>query len=409
MGWVRLRHYPLMAHEWGHALQVLTHPALFLRCLREFSAVCAVADELRKAPYATPVRLSPEASWIDGLIMPTVPIRLSLTEDGEPTAETATSSPRRGDLSEADLLEDSASIFQYKAEIGGDGSAEGYRRWLNEGRKYLYAKTFDFLSSVFAPGDAYVALSPLVMAAYHSTWPVHTFISLVAMSLKHSPAPPATLGADRYWLFLELILEDSLARGRTPEPRRHLHEEHEQRRLDRADVLAMAASMPTHPMSPIVEFTCQEEDSIRRLQTAILHPQQAFNRRARDAEDWLQPFRPAVTAFRMLDSGMSPAETALYISPTVVNGSYQPGEAHWQEHLIQLIQIKTFVFAVATPFLNTFPHTCPHRDCRFHELDLCRGWMTIPTEWASCTFPKWLENVINRQVDFDHKLLVPAD
>jgi len=409
MGWVRLRHYPLLAHEWGHSLQVLTHPALFLRCLREFSAVCSVADELRKAPYATPLRLFPDASWVEGLVMPTIPVRLSVNEDGEPAAEPATARTRRGDLSEADLLEDSASIFQYKAEIGSEGSVDGYRRWLGEGRKYLYAKTFDFLSALLTPADAYIALSPLVMAAYRTTWPVHSFISLLAKTLAHCPAPPATLGSDRYWLFLQLMLEDALDTGRTPEPRRHLHEEDEQRRIDRSAVLAMAAGMPGHPMSAIVSLAYENEASIDRLEEAILHPYLAFDRRARDAHEWLQPFRPAVTAFRMFDAGMSPAETVLYISPTVVNGTFQPGEANWQEHLIQLMQIKTFVFAVATPFLKAFPHTCPHTECGFHELDLCRGWMNIPEEWRACTFPKWLENVMNRQVDADRKMLLPVD
>lgn len=409
MGWVRLRHYPLMAHEWGHSLQVLTHPALFLRCLREFSSVCSVADELRKAPYAVPVPLSPDASWIEGIVMPTIPVRISLKKDGEPMAEAATERIRRGDLSATDLLEDSASIFQYKAEIGGEGSVEGYRRWLEEGRKYLYAKTFDFLSSLFTPADAYVALSPLVMAAYRSTWPVHSFISLIARTLAHCPASPATLGIDRYWLFLQKMLEDALELGRTPEPRSHLHEEYEQRRIDRTAVQAMAAGMPTHPMSAIVELVYESQDSIERLEEAILHPYRAFDRRARDAEEWLQPFRPPVTAFRMLGSGMSLADTALYISPTVVKGSYQPSEGSWQEHLIQLMQIKTFVFAVATPFPRAFPHPCPHEECELHGLDLCRGWMNIPKEWRSCTFPKWLETVVNRQLDVDRSLLLPID
>jgi hypothetical protein len=407
--WVRLRHYPLMAHEWAHALQVLTHPALFLRCLREFSAVCTVCDELRRAPEMAPVPLTPERSWTEELAWPTVPVRISVREDGAADAKAATGRPMPNDISETDLLEDSASVFQYKAEIGGEGSVEGYRRWLAEGRKYLYAKTFEFLAATLSPADAYVALAPLVMAAFGTVLPVHTFVSLLAITLREAPAPPRELGADRYFLYLQLVLEESLETGRMPEPRRQLHQEAEQRRIDRETVLGLAEGMPSHPMSPVVERAWRDEAAIERLREAILHPHLAFDRRSRDSQRWLEPFRPAVTAFRMLDSGMDVGDTPLYVSPTLVEGGFQPGGMSWQEYLIQLLRIKTFVFAVATPFLRPLPHHCPHTDCRYHEFDMCRAWMNVPAQPDGCGFPEWLANVVNRRLDFSSRMLVPVD
>ncbi|HEX3172942.1 MAG TPA: hypothetical protein VHQ43_01825 [Solirubrobacterales bacterium] len=54
-------HYPLVTHEWGHTLQAITHPALYLRCLRELSLLWGMLDigaDLLEACDATPVEVT---------------------------------------------------------------------------------------------------------------------------------------------------------------------------------------------------------------------------------------------------------------------------------------------------------------------------------------------------------------
>ena len=49
--------------------------------------------------------------------------------------------PQVNEISEIDLIEGSTSIFQYKAEIGGDGVA-GFPRWLVETGRNRRFSTF---------------------------------------------------------------------------------------------------------------------------------------------------------------------------------------------------------------------------------------------------------------------------
>jgi hypothetical protein len=409
MGWVTFRHYPLVAHEWGHALQALTHPALYLRCLREWSAVCAVVDEISKTPFAIPLPLMFGETWLGDLTWPTFPVRISFSEEGVPRTEDSTERPRPNDISETDLLEDSASIFQYRAEIGAEGTAEGYRRWLQEGRKYLYAKVFDFVAAMLSPADAYVAVPCLVMAAYSTNWPVHVFAQLLAVTAKEPAVIPSELGSDLYWAYLERLLQTSLKGGEVPEPRRTLMEEADPRRIDRNGVLSLADRFPMHPLSAIVRLAWREEGEIRRLREAMLHPYRAFSRRRRQAETWLEPFRPPVTSFRILGSGFGISDTLMYVSPTLVDHGERPQELSWEQFLFELMRIKAFVFASATPFFDALPHNCPHQSCRFHDLGMCRAWNHIPGRPEDCSFPPWLRHTAKRRFDFDREMLVPVD
>lgn len=408
MAWVSIRHYPLLAHEWCHALQALTHPALYLRCLREWSAVCAVVDELSKAPQVVPVPFFIGDAWFGDLTWPTYPVRISVDGEGQPRTEDSTSRSMPNDISEADLLEDSASIFQYRAEIGSEGTAGGYRCWLNEGSKYLYAKVFEFVSGVLSPADAYIAIPPLVMAAYGTNWPVHIFTWLLAGTVREAPARPSEMGTDLYCEYLDEVLQASLKRGPAPEPRRNLLQEGDPRRIDAEAMHELAAGFPMHPLTPVVE-RAWEGENIGRLREAMLHPYHAFSRRNREAEDWLEPYRPAVTSFRVLGDGFDVGDTLLYISPTVVGRGSKPDDASWEQFLMELMRIKAFVFAVATPFVRSLPHNCPHTECGYHQLDMCHTWAHVPARHEECTFPAWLRERVKRRVNFDDELLMPID
>lgn len=409
MGWVRVEHYSLVAHERAHSIQALTHPALYLRCLREFSAISTIIYELRHAPQALPLPLALAETWGVDLNWPTYPLRLAIAEDGSVEVIEVGDKPRPGDLSETDLLEDSASIFQYRAEIGSESSVGGYRRWLDEGRKYLYAKTFNYVSTLLTPADAYTAIPPLVMAAYETTWPLQGFASLLEMTLREAPAAPSEMGTDEYWRFLQEMLGRSLEVGATPDPRRHLGEEREQRRIDRGSVAALVEEWPLHPLSPIVALAWNDTEALGRLRDAMLHPYRAFSRRERRAEDWLEPFSPPAIGFRMLGDAMGVGDTPLAISSVLIESGQPPAGESWPEYLLELMRLKAFVFAVATPFLRSLPHNCPHTDCKYHHLDMCHGWIHIPEQADACDFPEWLSRSAERRFDFRSNELVPID
>jgi hypothetical protein len=411
MSWVQAEHYPLMAHEWGHVLQAVSHPALYLRCLREYSAVCTVVDVLRKDRYSVSPPFTPSQPWGTELIWPTIPLRISV-EEGLPEVDMAEPDWLLPcDLSEADLLEDAASIFQYKAEIGTQGSAEGYRRWLEEPGRHRYGRTFNLLSKLLSPADAYVALPCLVMAGYLTSLPVHGFASALAMTVREAPAPPAKMGIDLYWQYLEDCLKASLPVGNCPDPRRPLHEEGDHRLVDRAGMLWLADQFPEHPLSPLVKRAWADEAEVQQIQDAILHPYRAFDRGERNAHEWVETYRPPITSFRILGD-MRLEDSLLLFSPTLlesVGPGGEKGEESWLSYLFDLIGIKAFVFAAATPILRSLPHNCDHQDCPMYGYELCRGWLHIPARFEECNFPDWLRRVALREMDYDAGMLVHVE
>jgi hypothetical protein len=406
MGIIEARHYSLIAHEWTHILQAITHPALYLRCLRELTAMFNVIDALKETQHENPLPMQLSDPIRAELSIPMYPSRIRVTDEGIPEVEAAPSAQAKeiNDLSEVDLLEDSASIFQYKAEIGGESSAAGYLRWLEEGR-HRYRRTFNFLSTFFSPEDAYVALPCLVMAGSMTNWPVNGFATLLAMTVRDGMAP-SRMGTDMYWAYLETSLENSAGTA-LPDPRQLIHKELDHYRIDRDGMLDLAKRWQIHPISPLVELAWSDKKRFLDLREAMLHPSLAFNRDRRQAEEWLEPFRPPATSFRLLVDGLSTGDSVLLVCPTLADQSI--GESSWLEYLIELMRIKAFVSGTTAPFSRESPHTCPHRKCRFHRHGMCRNWIHIPSRPEECNFPTWLEKTTARKFDFKTEALVPAD
>lgn len=396
---VHEQHFDLLVHEGAHLLQALTHPALFLRCQREFSAVTTVIDELRKIDGKVPLPLRLETGWSTELGWSALPLRVEIDAAGLPSVEPSESRwPMPNDLSEVDLLEGSASICEFKVSVGGDGSSKQYEEWLGE--RYRYPKVFRYVAKLLSPEDAYVALPGLVMTAHESNWPVHAFISLLAMTIKEAPVPPARMGVDRYRAFLEQSFAESLAAGPPPDPRGRMEDQGEQRRIDREGMLDLAARIPTHPLVPLVERAWGKKGEVERLRDAVLHPAKAFDRRENGYRDWMKPYRPPVTAIRVYGEGFGPSDTTLEISDLLLEREPPEGFPTWPDFLVELIRIKSFVFSAATEYNSVLEHNCPHERCAFHRFDMCRTWLNIPERSRDCNFPKWVEKTASRRLNF---------
>lgn len=151
-------------------------------------------------------KLSPELEFT--LLAPIKPYRISIGDKGELNfSEGDSHDIRSNDLTETQLIEEDASIFQYKTEIGGPGTGKGYYRYLQERGRYTMA--FKFLANMIGVDNAYIALPPLVRAAFMTTWPMTTFSNLVAFTVRVSKNIPTDLGINDYFKYLIDALEDS--------------------------------------------------------------------------------------------------------------------------------------------------------------------------------------------------------
>jgi len=387
-------------------LQVIAYPALYVRCLREFAFCTGVIGELRNTPGAVRAPIAVASSWLSSLEASTLPFRVSLTEDGPRMSPPDSSKPMPNDLTETDLVEDAASMFQYKVEIGGEGSAAGYRRWLEE--EYRYSKTFDLLCETIGPEGAYVALPCLVMGAHMSNWPVNGFLGLLAMIAGAGPGVAAALGTDDLWTVIQKAIADPEAPRRTPVPDQHVGTEEEHYMIDREAVLSLAGRWPQHPFTPLVQGAWGRESEIARLRDAMLHPYKAFNRHRRRAADWLNSYMAPMMTFRLLSPAMTIGDTVGFVSPALQNHSGPGVEGlDWSDYLMELLRIKAFAFAAATPFGKERQHNCSHHECAYHRHGLCSRWTFVPARYESCGFPDWLERTTQHSLDLDSGTLLP--
>lgn len=400
-GLVVVTDYPLMTHESAHALQAITHPGLFTRCLAELASMLRVVDRLLTSPDSFTVPLEDDLGWASALEPQREAVRISFDSAGK---------LRIGDsgakaISGGDLLEDGASIFQYRAEIGADGTAKSYRRWLGE--RYRYSSTFDLVSEALDPEDAYVALPAIVMAAYGTFSPLRGFLVLLEWATRQRHGLPRELGAVGYLAELESVLESAFdVIGQKSE---HDLEPGVNLRVERDTVLTFADTVSLHPLAPVVKLAWKDDESISRLRETMLQPSLAFSRGSREAEEWYEPYQTPVTVFRVIgDERFSLSDSVLEISPTVVSGNAGMSELEIKAHMVMLLRLKAFVLSTATPYARSLPHNCSHTSCKWHRHDMCRCWLEIPIRHEECEFPKWLERDVRRRFDFDAEKLVPS-
>ena len=184
--WLGSDFWPLYVHERCHIIQACLYPALFLRGVRELIFIAMVFKALRDDDREqVPIKGSLPHDAYFPLLQSVYPYRvieegtrLHLTDGG---AKVIT----RYDITENHLLEEDASIFQFKVEVGGAGDGASYRAWLR--RRGSYSSIFRLLVRWFGDDDkAYFSLPPLVRGAFITTWPVTTFISLVDWTIRNS-------------------------------------------------------------------------------------------------------------------------------------------------------------------------------------------------------------------------------
>lgn len=154
-----LRHYATLPgttylHEWGHILQSVYYPYLYLRNVRELGLIDTL---LREFQMDTEPQIKTEWSLSEdfrtSFILDAFLYRVTSKEDGGLTVGPATSSRQvRRDFCEVDLIEEANSIFEFKVTIEDYGDGEQYHDWLKQGAKYT--TIFRLLSKIFGRRDA---------------------------------------------------------------------------------------------------------------------------------------------------------------------------------------------------------------------------------------------------------------
>lgn len=382
----------LFRHEWAHILQLATYPTLYLRAARSARVAVGAGMFLAGNPgrYPLPLRFQMDSEWEFSTMLSTIPFR-TVVEEGGVRTEGVLSNVGRGILTERDLLEEDATIFQYRAEISGQGLGRAYRNWLRE--RPRYSRVFAFLARHLGKDDAALRLLPVMArAAFRTTRPLDSFLMLFGVIMHEGSDFFTDISSDEdleelFTADLERKLgtvaadELSIQSPETADPHRVIGVE---------AFRGLIARFPLQPIGPLADLDANGEPGKGGLAgEALRHPERFFDRRDPDPrEDLLAYWPPAITV--SLDHPDFPrGSTLLSLSPlmheTQVPGLEGTTYAEWGGSILKNRMIWQEVLAGATG-ANA---RCPHAACDYHGSGLCRGWMTIPTEAAECEFPSF--------------------
>lgn len=396
----------IFQHEWCHILQAISYPGLYLRSLHEFFSVSQILSCLRQDPAPEkPVRLFLSQEWMETWTIPTIPYRITIEEGGARKAFANPGEIGLNILTEADLLEEDASVYQYRSEIGAIGTGGGYSRWLKE--KARYTMTFALLRRVFNVEDAFLALSPLVRAAYSTTWPMTTFVALLNMVLRERPKTPSFLGIDGYYQLLIESLEDSQGISRKiphaydPAP----HDPYSL--LDRQGFRVLIDEFQEHPLQPLARDLWEKPLQTASGRDGLFHPYELWDRRKQETPKELEPYWPPLTVMRATDLDVG---SAAVLTPERFGGKPCPflPEMSYEEYFLESVKRKSLALLLVSDFYRGTPHYCVHNACPLHSVNLCRRWPDIPDHFENCKFPGWMEIATHHRVDSGTRTLQPT-
>ncbi|MGB6004806.1 MAG: hypothetical protein WBG36_09355 [Ornithinimicrobium sp.] len=411
--WLWEKDTELFAHEWAHILQVATYPLLYLRAARRARRISQWAFAVRDLPNGETLPLFGQLDERsrDSDLIEVVRVRLILEPGGIRMEPMASLRPRRGVIQELDLVEEEATIFQYRATIGSRGSGHGYRHWLAESSRY--SAIFSFLSTFCTDDQALALLPVLARISLHTLHPLQSFAGMLTDIVRDGADTYTKDYADQEW---EIWAEDFF-KSRLME---RVDEAISPRELFLADALddkqgyitdesfdELIEFTPHLPMGALARWNRGEDgllDNVLRAPWSHIDRDGAFDPR-------LERFRPPLSVYRL--TGMqSGAERAMVLPSAAMRNIQAPRVFQLDEDSTLMLSTIVLELWKAAELLDAALGVrgpiiaCPHAQCRFHSKGLCEGWPQIPQEFEDCTFPEWLSARTGKTVSPDGRHLI---
>jgi hypothetical protein len=388
-------------HESHHFLQLLTFPFQYLQALRELLTVTGLLSALH-GPYRDEVLtldaspLPPEYSWTYfapvrawGLAYGDNELRvIGPATDADVPVQLSPSS-----VSEAALLEESTSIFEFQASHGEPGTGSAYRAWLSAGPS-RYSAVFRWLARLWGTEEAYAALPALVRAAFHTTEPCVAF----ALLLKARVAPARELGSEAYYVRALDLLADLLPTLRegtnypayteprpAPSDRPLFIRESDLDRWIAVEPRQLVAVLAGIYRRGLAQGHFLTSDLFRPFESEVLGR--------------LGRLSPLMLVMSLRHPAVLPRDTVGAVNPLVADLELPP-EHVWSklggkdrpitygDAVVQLQRMRAVGLALARVPL-TIGHNCHHTECPLHKAGVCRWWTAIPRQWTECAFPAW--------------------
>jgi hypothetical protein len=401
------RHPSLLIHEWAHVLQLATYPLLFLRAARRARIMVGIPTYLAQHPdeYPLPLGFELDASW--ATVVSTIPFITAVTDEGIDYRPVTDGSVRRGMLSERDLVEEDATVFQYRAETGASERGAAYRRWLHEGKHYR--QLFSFLARHFEDDDdALHALPLLARVAYRTTRPIEAFVRsfayLLSVGLPADPSEDEELESELFDHLRDAMgsVDPSaltLARADIDDPVGV---------IEPGTFVRLAASFEQLPIAPLAQINLDGNAEQRGVATrALAEPWDFFERGEAAYDPRLGDYLPPAIIVALDDPGFASGSSVLAFSDLLRSTPFGPAQAiSYAEWTSVLLQTRWLSKAVIDGATGPNP-SCPHDGCEFHPTGLCHGWHPVPNRPADCQFPTFLTATTKHRLRADGSVLEP--
>ncbi len=399
----RLRHFvrylrrSLYVHEWFHILQAAHYPFVYLDAVRQWNLYQDACDGVRMLPAPTISMRLP----MNPLIRQTIEqsqrayhVRIDPVARSVDVSGTQSEYLERGDISEAQLLEEDASIFQYRVEIGAAGTGAGYQQWLWERSRYRVV--FDYLRTLFGDSDRAVALLPiLVRAAYQTTLPMTAFAYLAGWSV-FTGKPDTEAPEEAYALCMSRLEKLPMEHGDMPALEQMAGDDKFHMITD-SDLAELCAAAPrSHPLNGLVQIVLKRrKDS--QYPSWWFKPFTLFDRSRLSEDESLSALTPPLTIIRLLDRGVPLGHQAMLPNMEIAPADLRSDKRMWPGGLLMALARKQLVLGMFTEAMDVYRHWCPHNDC-VDRSALCKRWPFVPDDWTNCGFPNFLTTLTDRRV-----------
>lgn len=392
-----------LAHEWHHSLQQIFYPFQYLQSWREFHIALDVLGALRHREYVGPIfagRIELREPDRNTIVSSTMVWRFKVDDRRLVLVPSDPQVVGRFDFTQVELIEEATSIFQYKMQIGAEGDARGYNRWLRL-QPVTYSNLYRLMAQLLGDEAAYIALPALVQAAFSTTWPAHVFRDLFNLTVGSDTLVPDVIGIDLYYDLLKRRLAINL-----PEEMVNVSgptDEDQLSYLSPKIYQSIVTATPLHPAYPLArkyeDLTQQSLD----FDKALFHPYRTDVLRRLRAD-----FLPSVTMLRLHHPLLHARETVAIVNPTIEAIAFpELPEMTYKDYLMEAIKRKDIAYSLFSDINDRLEHNCHHEICPYHKTNVCRRWSAIPASWEKCPFPDWFQTATGHALDPSSNRLVP--
>jgi hypothetical protein len=407
-------------HEWCHMLQMVWFPYRYVHTWKELTIAVRLRQSLAKSKANLSIgRIDLKQEWRGLITSPAMvhPIRYVDGRINFDERDPDLKYPHPFDMTELDLIENFASIFEYKCRIREQGHGRDYAAWLSNPTNKAYSNVFWFLADLWDPDFAYRLLPAIVQVSFYTDWVLNGFSELLSWLVQVKPAyehltseqllevlnekltqvastkPTASvllrdvsdLDLEPYENFAfaqKFIIRDSGGTERTLEsPTRPTL-------LTGKFMRSFVSRTSRHPLHLYAKkyYAVLQQD--RSVETALFHPYDIDRLQFLERE-----FPPLVKVIRLNDPSLKGRDTLLQLAPDIdLNSNFR-----WE--LDNTMKLKDTAWSLATTINDLLPHQCHHEQCSYFKTNLCRRWSAIPRFYWHCGFPNWFSLAYKLTID----------